>query len=296
MDLSVRGALSCMACGEPVEPAWLCCENCGKVVTAPVRAERQELAPWGASATHPGRIHAQNQDAIGLRAGPWGMAFALADGVSTAWQSARAAELAVATVLDHLERPSSGPTDEHLRDAILAADQAIADMPYPDPADGLAEPQATVVAGLIAGDQLSFGWVGDSRLYVLGPNPRQITVDDSWLNQQLAAGMSLATAMASPDAHCITQCLGMRDDEACVHIGRLSLVPGERLLVCSDGLWNYMPSAEMLNEMVLRALAGDGPSKACEALVQFANEQGGHDNITVGLVMPPACRVEMRED
>jgi len=92
-------------------------------------------------------------------------------------------------------------------------------------------------------------------------------------------------AETGPHAHSITRWLG-RDapDDLTPHLTTLAATPGW-LLVCSDGLWNYRSEAEGLRALLRESLArvGDAPADLARALVDFANEQGGRDNITVAL-------------
>ena len=61
------------------------------------------------------------------------------------------------------------------------------------------------------------------------------------------------------------------------------------LLVCSDGLWNYCSDAESIRDLVSASGGGAGePMAIAEALVTWANEQGGHDNITAALARIPS--------
>ncbi len=135
------------------------------------------------------------------------------------------------------------------------------------------------------GSCATIAWVGDSRVYLLaGSAVRLLTRDDSWLADMLEDGMmSDQDARADRRAHSITQCLGMRDAEIQIHARDIELAPGERLLVCSDGLWNYFDDPATLAQAV-NALPSD--SKAidiCRHLVGLANHAGGRDNITVGV-------------
>src|SRR6185295_7524528 len=88
-----------------------------------------------------------------------------------------------------------------------------------------------------------------------------------------------------PQAHAITRWLGPDNPDhepQCTSIGLDS--PGW-LLVCSDGMWNYCSPAGELRELVTGTVAatGEQPAEVAGALVAWANEQGGHDNVTVAL-------------
>ncbi len=259
------------------------CESCGRRAEPEGEADVQAVGDFAACASHRGRRHADNQDAAGLRLLPGGgVALVVADGVSTACRAREAADTAVHTILEtlaHADAASAGTA--LLEQAVARAHAAVCALPYDDVR--LAEPQTTVVAALVRGDAVWYAWVGDSRLYLLEPaGSRQLSRDDSWLNDQLSDGVPFAVASAGPDAHAITQCLGMRDSDPAIHVGSEPLRPGSRLLLCSDGLWNYVGDAESL-EREAHPSPTESVARPCSDLVAFANRAGGADNITVAL-------------
>ena len=315
--------MNCLFCNEPVEPHFSFCEACGKPLTAspalpqagvseaplarclcgsthfdkegycescghratPQDAvDLQQIEELAASASHRGRHHAENQDAVLMQKLPDGLVIALADGVSTACHARAAADTAVQTAVQTLQDCAGGPAAERIADAVLRAHQAVCGLPHDDPQ--MAEPQATLVLALVQDHQLWYAWVGDSRLYVLNEaESSQLTRDDSWLNEQLSAGVAMASALKDANAHCITQCLGMRDDRPQVHVAASHLKPGDILLLCSDGLWNYCDKPEAMGKMIHGAT--DSLVQACHESVDFANRSGGQDNITIALYRHP---------
>jgi serine/threonine protein phosphatase PrpC len=142
------------------------------------------------------------------------------------------------------------------------------------------------VAAFVDADGATIGWAGDSRAYLLSAAGKLLTRDDSWVNWIVETGeMTEAQAMHSPDAHAILQCLGDPHDPPEPHVVITPLSHGDRLLFCTDGLWNYAatPSALMVE------MAGfSGPALAmCQALVKFANDSGGRDNVTAAMLLVP---------
>jgi serine/threonine protein phosphatase PrpC len=271
-------------CGGTVLDASRYCEVCGRCAAAVHAPELVALGDCAASASHRGLRHADNQDAVGMLLLPGGLALAVADGVSTACHARTAADLACSEALATLREFASVAPQDRLALAVKRAHAAICKLPYD--AVHMAEPQATIVLALVEGQQIWFAWVGDSRLYVMdATQARQLTVDDSWLNEQLGKGTDPAEAKRDENAHCITQCLGMRDEEPAVHLGQYQLASGQSVLLCSDGLWNYVDSPTVLAEL-LAGKASGSLAKTCAALVDFANAAGGHDNITVALYRP----------
>jgi len=211
---------------------------------------------------------------------PEGWAIALADGVSTSALAAQAAELAVQVSLQYLREHPQTPLTERLAQAVLAAHAALLALPYE--ADGpLVEPQATLVLAELHGLELGYAWVGDSRLYVFDHAAQAMTRDDSWVNDQLDAGAAPEQLKFNPNLHSITQCLGMRDATPDVHVRQAELVPGMRVLLCSDGLWNYLDDASQMDAAL--ADGGNDLAQLCQYLVLVANASGGQDNVTVAV-------------
>ena len=83
-------------------------------------------------------------------------------------------------------------------------------------------------------------------------------------------------------AHSITRWLGADATDPTAHCGSLAATGAGWVLVCSDGLWNYCSGASDLAELITKYENRD-PTKLAGHLVDWANEQGGHDNITVAL-------------
>ena len=258
------------------------CTACGLKLTTPDGVEVATLGELAASATHRGRRHLDNQDAVGIEEVAGGLALAVADGVSTSWQARKAADTAITVALAALRDAQAQQGRERLANAVREAHRAVCELDYGT--TGLAEPQTTLVLALIEGEQLSYAWVGDSRLYRFDDTgQRLLTEDDSWLNEQVKAGLPLQTALKDLNAHCITQCLGMRDAEPVIHTGACRLSATSWLLLCSDGLWNYFSEPAALWTRLAEG-AGDAPlSSRCVRLVELANAAGGQDNISVAL-------------
>jgi serine/threonine protein phosphatase PrpC len=218
------------------------------------------------------------------------------DGVSSSQDASAASTAAAGAALEALQSESKDDPEQRLRKAIRSAWHAVAQVPYTmsegDP------PSTTFVAALVEGNRATVAWAGDSRAYWLaGEKSRQLTVDDSWLNDTVADGnMSYEEALHSDKAHAITKWLGADAGEPEPTVVTLDLDEPGVLLVCTDGLWNYAEAAAKLEE-----LAGSHEQGAIEMarrLVDFANGQGGRDNITaavyvhVPVVAEPVVTIE----
>ncbi len=142
----------------------------------------------------------------------------------------------------------------------------------------LAEPETCGMATALAGVAMSAGsacWfnVGDCRVYHLGgARLRQLSTDDT----QPCPGFAGAVS------HVLSHSLGGQRAVAPVqpHAGRLAMLAGERLLLCSDGLWNMVP------DPAIAAILGgyNSVADAVAALLASALEGGGRDNISVVLI------------
>lgn len=191
---------------------------------------------------------------------------------------ARAAEAAEAAVVRSTRRSSAGAS-------------AVADENTANPAGrSSASPASCTFVAAVVEDRLAVvAWIGDSRAYWLPDQgtPRLLTVDDSWAADQIAAGASRAEAETGAQAHAITRWLGVDSPGGPPRTQALDLDSAGWLLVCSDGLWNYCSEAADLATLVAATAAtveGAGtPRGLAGALVDWANAQGGKDNVTVAL-------------
>ncbi|MBU6428397.1 MAG: serine/threonine-protein phosphatase, partial [Cyanobacteria bacterium REEB65] len=139
----------------------------------------------------------------------------------------------------------------------------------------------TASVALIDGDNVYFGHIGDSRIYLLrqGRPIEQVTEDHSVVAQLLKAGaITPQEAAHHPYRNVITRCLGMQleieADTAC-----LQWNVGDKLLLCTDGLSGLVSD----DEMTALASESSDPQEACQKLLDLAMARGGYDNITVVL-------------
>lgn len=142
----------------------------------------------------------------------------------------------------------------------------------------------TIVAAVLDGRRLTTVNVGDSRLYIIGDGIRQVTRDHSLVQEMVRMGeMDEESARIHPDKNIITRAVGI-DAFIETDIFESYVEPGERILLCSDGLTNMVA-----DDAILQILNEDRDlvSKA-EYLIEIANNNGGRDNITV-IVIDPEC-------
>ena len=140
----------------------------------------------------------------------------------------------------------------------------------------------TAVAVLIDGDQAIYASVGDSRLYSYRDNRlEQLTRDDSWVAEIRAREPGLDEAYLSrhPMRHVLTNVIGARETIEVQVRGR-TLTPGERLLLCSDGLYREVGDARIAS-----ILAEQSPvASVAENLLETALRGAAADNITALLI------------
>lgn len=137
----------------------------------------------------------------------------------------------------------------------------------------------TMSAALVVGGALVTGQVGDSRIYRVREGlAEQLTEDHTLIAWQIKQGLiTLDEAKSSPHRNVITRAVGNREYVE-VDTSMALIEPGDRYLLCSDGLYTYFEPAE-LAEIV--ALGGD---PAVDRFIELANQRGGRDNITAILV------------
>ena len=112
-----------------------------------------------------------------------------------------------------------------------------------------------------------------------------LTADDSWAEEQVVGGLMTAEqAAADPRSHSITNWVGADAPERPPRIAQLAVDRPGRLILCSDGLWNYLSSPAELAGLVDALGGGAAPAAAARALTETALERGGHDNITVAVI------------
>jgi serine/threonine protein phosphatase PrpC len=276
---------ACAACGAVEVSADGYCEECGHRRPDPRRHVELEVGGT-AGVSDRGLRHARNEDALGLAATDAVRIAIICDGVSTTQGAEDASLIGVRAATAVLARQirTGAPAAAATRTAAAAAARAVAGLPR----SGGEWPSCTFVSAVVDPEAVTAGWLGDCRVYWLGDEPALLTHDDSWAAQMVASGaLSAAEAYADNRAHTIVRWLGA--DAADVEPSVVTFTPRGpgAVLVCSDGLWNYVPEPKDL----ARAVAGTtGPLDAARALVERALRDGGRDNITVALIpFPPGA-------
>jgi protein phosphatase len=232
---------------------------------------------------------------------PWNLQALLvvADGMGGHQAGEVASRLAVQTVREIFASAGAaekGPPSLHGRDLRASLEKAVHhvnDVVYQaGTGEGLARPGTTLTLALVQDNNFYIGHVGDSRTYLLRDGRAdQITEDDSWVAEQVRAGrMTEPEARTSPFRNQLTQSIGAQAEvRPSVYPG--AFLEGDILVLCSDGLTEYVTGAEIAEV----ALSSPTAQAACDRLVDLANERGGEDNVTVIIArvgQPPAADTE----
>lgn len=284
----VRGiehlATTCPACGAPLPGSGDgYCEVCG--LREPDPRDHLEVSLAGAAGVSDKGRRRHNQDAFALGTQAGGRVMAVVcDGVSASTRPEEAASVAAQAALGALRAAAPG---QGLDAAYVAALQATADVRWDPARDRDGPPSCTLIAATTIADRAHLLSVGDCRAFWLPDQgePRTLTEDDSWASDQIAAGtMTAEQAYADDRSHVITRWVGADSDLSWEPQCVAFLAPGRgRLVLCSDGLWNYATTA---SELAAAAGRGD-PLSTCHRLATFAIRAGGHDNVTVVVIDLP---------
>ncbi len=227
-----------------------------------------------ATASHVGRVRDGNEDAVypdedETTVGP--IVVAVADGMG----GHAAGEIASATAISAAVAAGAGGAVTRVKAANAAVIAAAAEEL------GRAGMGTTLTLGIFWPDgRLEVGHVGDSRAYLLR-NERltQLTIDHTFVRELIAQGrLAPEEAATHPQRHMLTRTIGMQDVR--VDSLEIHLVPGDRVMLCSDGLTGMVSDAR-----VARILSNTpAPAGAVWSLVEAANAAGGLDNTTVAVV------------
>ncbi len=217
-------------------------------------------------ATHTGRVRATNEDDFLLVAPPSGKPFALlaavADGLGGAAGGAEASRSGLRGLASAALSASDLALDEIVRRGFSAASERVAEQALLVPS--LAEMATTLCAVVIHGHRAAIGHVGDSRVYLQRASVlRQLTVDHA----------------SKEDRNRLLRCIGGSAPDQQPDVTEIDLAIGDRLLLCSDGVWGFVPEADLASAMLVR-----DPRRAADRLVALSLQSGGADNATVVLV------------
>lgn len=257
----------CQKCGatpEEIDPDGYCLA-CGFRRVASKRDHFEVVVAAGfAGASDRGLRHHRNEDFLAMdRVGEDAHVMVVCDGVSSTDDADQASEAAAEAAFRSLVQSIESGQDTRRTALMAAISKAGAAVTALASAKG--NPATTIVVAVARGGFIDIAWLGDSRAYWIGPADAalQLTVDD----------------VEAPGSHAITKWLGADAPEDQVTSTVRFQIPGPGwLLLCTDGLWNYLQDPADMVRTEGEAI------EVVRSLIDFANESGGHDNITAALL------------
>jgi len=208
-----------------------------------------------------------------------GVLAVIADGMGGSAAGEVASRIAV-DAIGRLYYESAAPAQEALKQALLGANREILEAAQKD--ERLAGMGTTCVTLVVLRGEAHAAHVGDSRLYLVRAGQiYRMTEDHSMVGEMVRQGMiTRQEACQHDDRNVILRALGSQPTvEIAMWDRPLPVRPGDRFLLCSDGLHDLVEE-ETIKETVL----AQEPHAACERLIALAKQRGGYDNITVAIV------------
>ena len=231
--------------------------------------------------TDKGSKRSNNQDSIftsDTPVGPLPNLYIVADGMGGHRAGDKASKMAVDITVDFVSRSTLENPVAILKRAIIFANNEIYKAASQDPdLNGMG---TTLVAACAYDDKLFVANVGDSRLYAVDQNIKQITMDHSLVEELIRSGeLERKRGRNHPERNIITRALGSKD-EVVPDFFEIDIKAGDRFLLCSDGLSNMVENDEIRDIMIQDKSLMDITNE----LVDRANYYGGSDNISAIVV------------
>lgn len=240
------------------------------------------------SKTDIGLLRDENQDCVwSARLSDGACAAVLCDGMGGETHGGLASRIAVDVISKRVlgtfsEMMNRNSVRNLLITAVSAANSAVVDAARKEPEGAVMG--TTCVAAIVSGSRAYIVNVGDSRCYHLFTSEdseciQQVTKDHSHVRDLIDRGeITEEQAKQHPDRNKITRAIGA-EEMVTPDYFELDLAEGDMLLLCSDGLSSYGDDMDILD-----ICFEFQPEQVCEKLVDYANGNGGHDNISVALI------------
>jgi len=231
----------------------------------------------------------------------------IADGIGGHKAGEIASKIAVSTIISSVAESDGTDPLWILKSALLEANHSITSEGAND--DSKKGMGSTVACALVIDFALYIATLGDSRLYLIRDNViQQLNIDHTWVQEALEVGViNSEEARSHPRRHLIRSYLGSSDpihpdlrlymdpeenqEQAKANQG-LPLVPGDQILICTDGLTDLVADEEILEILV----GEDSKDEQLQKLVDLANLRGGHDNITAVVLQVPGDELFTERD
>ena len=237
--------------------------------------------------TDTGRVRSANQDYVFASIEPVGglpNLFLVADGMGGHQAGDYASRFIAQNLVTHIKQTDDTRIVPVLRDEIEKVNELLYKESTKKPElNGMG---TTLVVAVVEDFTMYVANVGDSRLYLIRNQLKQITKDHSYVEELVSMGqLERGSKDYKEKKNIITRAVGT-EDKLEIDFFEVSLEPGDYILLCSDGLSNMLEDAE-IEEIICSEL--ELPEKA-EKLITVANDNGGKDNIAVVLIDPQLGR------
>ena len=242
------------------------------------------------SKTDIGLVREVNQDCVYASATPVGNLpnlLVVADGMGGHRAGEYASRLAVEVVKEELAISTHDGPEAMMRNAIIQANEKVLEAARQD--EKLSGMGTTLVVATVIERTLYFANVGDSRLYLLNDNIKQLSKDHSLVQEMVRlGGINQDEAKYHPDKNIITRAIGAKD-EIDIDFYEYRLKQDDVILMCTDGLSNMVDDEEILHTIK----CSRDVVEAVEQLIERAKSNGGNDNIGIVVAEPFADEVNL---
>lgn len=220
----------------------------------------------------------ENEDRMGYCYTRESLIFLLADGMGGHPEGEMAAQLALQTISEMFQKQARPKLDDvtvFLTNALLAAQQQI--LRYAANRGMLDSPRTTLVAAVVQSGNVTWTHCGDSRLYLVRQAELLKRTLDHSLIERYLANASLAIEAEFPNRNALYTCLGSPTKPIFGVVGPVPLQQGDRVMLCSDGLWSNLSDDDIVFELSEKPV-----DVAVPDMVEKALRQGGVscDNVT----------------
>lgn len=248
-----------------------------------------------ACASHIGLRHETNQDAaaLGIDGSGHHIVLVVADGVSSTEGAEECARVASHTARDYLAATMDQGLPINDDDTVTLFERTFQKTHEAVVSGSGPIGACTLAVAVATHDRIVVGNIGDTRTYWFPDDgdPVRLSIDDSMAQAQMDLGLSREEAERGIGAHAITKWIGASATDVAPRVMAYKPQQSGWLLVCSDGLWNHVPDAgdfaRLMADLVSKAHTDDhghaSPAGVADGLIAYANNCGGHDNITVAL-------------
>ena len=231
-----------------------------------------------------GKKRTVNQDSFAHKVLPKNMSWSIVcDGMGGLSAGELASGKAVKSISDFFQNHlSESSSQEDIKKYMFEAARLANEEIYKSTKDNpeLGKMGTTLVMCVVKDNFVGVAYLGDSRAYLLTDESiSQISVDHSVVQQMLESGeITPEQAKNHPQKNIITRALGI-DPTISLDYKEVNIPPNGKILLCTDGLTNYLDSLEILDIM-----KNNSCEVAAEKLIDESNNRGGKDNITVSII------------